>query len=1203
MLVSRKVCRWLFWIVLLVYGAAALALLGMRYWVLPNVDDWRPGIESYLSKALSARVTIGHLSADWRGWNLRLKVDNLTVYDPLLPNPVMKLPSASAILGGRSALIWAPTLVSLKLDAPELTLRRDLENRLWIAGQSIDLNGQAQFDVDHPVLRWLTRQRRVVVDNATVHWQDDLRATPRLTFTAVGLIVRNGTLSHRFALRARPPASMAANVDVRGEINRTLLGLHSDGQPGWHGQLYAELNDAQPGAWAPWISVPAMDGRIAARAWLRLNQGEWDRLTVDVMGRRLAWHAADGTAVQVASAQAQVRGLPGDVWRSLRGLTPAQSQTHAGLVIKGHVMQTHLNLPRLFESKELAFHTLEFDTTVSRLPAGPWSMEMRQLRLVNDDLDLSLQGTWNGEGKTAAGTVDGQGWLARGSMAAIHRYMPPHVNDETRKWLASGLLEGEIRGASIVLKGDLHDFPFARPGDPGVFRIAGAYTGATVDYASLQSGPKKWPPLENLAGHFAMDKLGLTVESQGGTVRTGDNQVITLGAVKAVIPDMENKAELTVEGDTTGQVEAYLALATHSPLGELLDGALEQAVGEGQWRVPLKLQVPLHDPAQIHVDGHIIFRDNRFSFLPQLPTLSQLRGEVAFSEHGVATKELIGEFLGGPIRLAGNLAQPNDVLRFEGSFTGASLAQLGQRGWQRFTGKADYRGRVTYVKGGELDTSIESDLAGMAIDLPAPLGKVASVPQSLKMRWRAGPKQGPNKRRLFVATLGNTVNLLLERDPALATSAYFSRGVLKIGPESVSPPTQGIRINARLPSLDLNSWKKVIREFGPAPSPNGEVGTRPALLPPVESVNLTTGLLSVGRYRLNDLTLHANRSASTQWKVEIASSQLTGLLLWRQPSGVLPGQITAHFKQLVFDGKGAESVSSDALIENQLSDIPTVDLQVEDLRVYGKALGSLQVRGTNLERGRRWRLDSLRIANEAASLDAVGTWQLDGATRGLTLDASLTLMDAGKLLDRLGWSNTMQGGSGTTSGKLSWHNFPWQHDIADIDGDAELKLDQGRLLNINFRAARLLELISMQSLRRLGKLQFDPANLLRDGFPFHTMRGHFKLANGMVTTDDYEVVAPIAAMKLTGNSDIINETWDLKAVVVPNVDASGAAIITALAVNPLVGLGAFVTQWLLKQLLDRAMTAEYTVTGGWANPKVEPIPAGPTTNLSKQPTP
>ncbi|MFP3741345.1 hypothetical protein, partial [Burkholderia sp. SIMBA_019] len=61
---------------------------------------------------------------------------------------------------------------------------------------------------------------------------------------------------------------------------------------------------------------------------------------------------------------------------------------------------------------------------------------------------------------------------------------------------------------------------------------------------------------------------------------------------------------------------------------------------------------------------------------------------------------------------------------------------------------------------------------------------------------------------------------------------------------------------------------------------------------------------------------------------------------------------------------------------NDLSDIPAIDLQAKEFRLYGKNLGELQVLGTNLERGRQWRLDKLSITNDAAALNATGAWRL-----------------------------------------------------------------------------------------------------------------------------------------------------------------------------------------------------------------------------------
>ncbi|WP_459694591.1 hypothetical protein, partial [Achromobacter xylosoxidans] len=87
-------------------------------------------------------------------------------------------------------------------------------------------------------------------------------------------------------------------------------------------------------------------------------------------------------------------------------------------------------------------------------------------------------------------------------------------------------------------------------------------------------------------------------------------------------------------------VPAYLALSESSPLGQLLDGALDEARGTGTWRMPLKLKVPLMNTDDTQVEGKIQFADNTFTFMPEMPLLSQMHGDLDFSEKGVRTKEI-----------------------------------------------------------------------------------------------------------------------------------------------------------------------------------------------------------------------------------------------------------------------------------------------------------------------------------------------------------------------------------------------------------------------------------------------------------------------------------------------------------------------------------------------------------------------------------
>lgn len=1189
MSVPKKVLRSLFWAALIVYGVVAIGFLGVRYWVLPRVDQWRPQIEAYASQALGARVTIGAIDANWQGLNPRLDLASVQVHDDEA-GPVLSLPSVSAVVAWRSILSLSPTLVRLRVERPELILRRDPSNHLWVAGQDIDLNtSDHASDLNHPGLRWLAAQRELLVRDATLRWQDELRQAPELTLQGVDLLVRNGNLSHRFVLQASAGAALAHKLELRGEFNRSLFATDAKKPANWSGQLFVQADDVEPLAWAPWVDVPPVAGRLAARAWWQFDHGKFTTVTSDVAMRGVSWTSGpDGPAVQGGSGQVRMSALPGD-FVQIDGLPLARSAGAPDVAVKGALHQLRVTVPGVFETPTLLANDLELDARVKGPDPKSWFVDVAQLRVANDDLDVRLQGQWRREGKTAAGSADVRGTMVRGSMPAIHRYLPLEVNADAREWLATGLPAGQMHSAAITLKGDLDDFPFGAPDAAGEFVIAGGYSGAKVDYAPARPHSKGWPMLENLSGNFRIDKVSLSLDSAGGAVaHTGPGHTITLGAVKASIPDMENNSQLQLTGETAGPVAAYLALAANSPLGELLDGALDEAHGTGDWRMPLELKVPLLHTDDTQVQGTIRFSDNSFTFMPEIPLLSQIHGDLEFSEKGVQTKGIRAQFLGGPVTILGALAKGSDVLRFDGTLTGEGLSQLSRApSMSRFSGRAAYKGRLSYQKGGAIDISAESDLVGMSIDMPAPAGKSAKSAQPLKVQWAPAQDRGARDRRWLTANLGENVNALFERDPADRSASYFSRGALGIG-RPASLPERGLSLNASLPELDMDGWEAVSDGFSVAPA-KGRAPSKP-ILPQPERVSLAAGVLRASGYTLNDLTLYATRPAPAQWRVDLESRQAAGTLAWREASGAIAGQITARLKHLSFGGEGDANEADKALASgNDLSDIPAIDLQADRFLLYGKNLGVLQVTGTNLERGRHWRLDKLSITNDSAALNATGNWRLEGPDRGLAVDAALKLDNIGELMNRLGFQNVVSNGKGTVQGKATWRNLPWTHNIADVQGDVIVSLDNGRFMHVNSRTARLLELLSLQSLQRLARLDVNPTNLLRDGFPFDTIRGHVKVADGMLTTEGYKINGPVAAIVLAGGVNLIKERWDLKAVVIPNLDASGAAMVTALAVNPLIGLGAFVTQWLLKQPLARAMTMEYSVTGSWDDPRVEPI--------------
>ena len=56
-------------------------------------------------------------------------------------------------------------------------------------------------------------------------------------------------------------------------------------------------------------------------------------------------------------------------------------------------------------------------------------------------------------------------------------------------------------------------------------------------------------------------------------------------------------------------------------------------------------------------------------------------------------------------------------------------------------------------------------------------------------------------------------------------------------------------------------------------------------------------------------------------------------------------------------------------------------------------------------------------------------------------------------------------------------------------------------------------------------------------------------------------------------------------MVLPEIDASTAALALGVA-NPILGLGAFLATYVLRNPLSKAFALEYDITGSWADPTV-----------------
>ena len=269
--------RLLTWSVLVVGLAFAGVVLGLRYWILPNIEGYRGDIARIVSERTGQKTTIGSVHANWDGLRPQLKLENVTVHDAA-GRPALELARVDVTVSWLSLAAFELRLHAADIHRPTLNIRRDTRGVISVAG--IELSGG---EGGGGFADWLLRQRDIEVHEATLVWNDELRGAPQLDLKQVSLQLLNQGRRHRFGLRATPPRELAAPLDLRGDFTgKTVKALEA-----WNGRLFAQLDYADIAAWRTWIPFPIEfpRGAGAVRAWLTFSD---DRLVEAVADVRLA---------------------------------------------------------------------------------------------------------------------------------------------------------------------------------------------------------------------------------------------------------------------------------------------------------------------------------------------------------------------------------------------------------------------------------------------------------------------------------------------------------------------------------------------------------------------------------------------------------------------------------------------------------------------------------------------------------------------------------------------------------------------------------------------------------------------------------------------------------------------------------------------------------------------------------------------------
>jgi uncharacterized protein YhdP len=631
------------------------------------------------------------------------------------------------------------------------------------------------------------------------------------------------------------------------------------------------------------------------------------------------------------------------------------------------------------------------------------------------------------------GVLDLRGSLGETAGDRVWRYLPTAIPDSARHYVRDAVLAGRATGVDFQVRGDLHHMPFAHPGE-GDFHIAARLQDVTFDFApqsvlqrasgrpgrrdggrapsaAQDESPHPWPVLVGLSGTLAFDGGAMEVRDARGALAarrmgaddaSGDEDAgpLPVERASARIPDLQHPV-VQVRASARGDAGRMLSIVRGSPLGTMVGGSLDRATARGPASLDLALGLPIGRLHQTTVQGRVALDRADLRITPDTPLLADTRGAIDFTSTGFSAVDVRTRMLGGESRVDGRMTGGGTSLPVVGFTARGRITAEGVRAERelgfvsrlaaRASGGADYDAGLT-VRYGQPELRIASSLRGLALDLPAPMGKsadaslplyyrnalidaslpsagaLAAVQAARSRRPSAGAEGGvryPGLRDLLQVQLGDIAAIEYERDLS-GPQALAVRGTIGVGldkGEVLPLPEDGVMAQVHFADVDLDAWERVIAEATAAPVRGVTAPRRPPASAAGPGSASASGLSASQTYlpdtvavRADSLTLHGRtvhdvvvggtRDGAT-WRANLLARELNGYLEYRQPAGAGDaGRVFARLARLDLPQATAREVGS--LLEKESTaarSMPAIDIAIDDFAFNGMPVGQVALAG------------------------------------------------------------------------------------------------------------------------------------------------------------------------------------------------------------------------------------------------------------------
>jgi len=751
--------------------------------------------------------------------------------------------------------------------------------------------------------------------------------------------------------------------------------------------------------------------------------------------------------------------------------------------------------------------------------------------------------------------------LLEGDGRYTAKYLPKVLSPALDEWLRTAILKGAVDEGFFQYQGSLnHDAIAAARSITLFFKVHDAEL-------AFQPG---WPHVGKVSGDVFIEDSGVRILASAGQLL--DTQVRDVYVNIPHVPSGQN-SHMFIDGEFAGGLGDGLKILQEAPIGTAATFAGWQ--GEGDLQGKLKLDIPLVKGEEPKILVDFSTGKSRLKLSEPELELTQLKGDFRFdSAKGLSGQNISAQAFERPVTAQifadGKQGNFNTRVVAKGQVSVKKLTD-----WLKVSQPLPVSGDIPYqlqlnLDGADSQLMVNSNLKGVAVDLPAPFGMPASTGRDSVFRMTL---QGPERRYWF--DYGDLARFTFA---APGGNLAEGRGELFLGNgDALLPAAKGLRVRGVLSELNVEPWKALIDRYaGQDPGGNAK-----QLLSGADfKVNKLSGFGTT----LDQVSLQLDRKPDA-WALQIDSQQAKGTV-GIPDAKAAPMAINLQYVRLPAADPTvqADENAPDPLASVDPKKVPALDLSIGQLYQGNDLIGawSLKVRPT----AKGMAFSSLDLGLKGMVLQGAGGWEGDPGAASSWYKGRLGGKNLADVLKGWGFAPTVTSEEFHMDVDGRWPGSPAWVGPKRFSGSLDATLRKGQFVEVEggAQALRVFGLLNFNSIGR--RLRLDFSDLFGKGLSYDRVKGLLVASDGVyVTREPITLTGPSSNLELNGTLNMVADQVDAKLLV--TLPVTNNLPIAALIVGaPAVGGALFLIDKLIGDRVSRFASVKYNVNGPWKDPKI-----------------